>query len=593
MNTRLASLSLACLLLLAGACFAQSRTGISDSVRRQIASINEMKRTFTAAERKMSSSLVFKSRAAAGQSIGAAASFTDTSAKASTLIAVDIGGRISDELRAKIEANGGKVESAATRYGIMRASLPLRAIPVVAAYPDVKWIREAGKGRTNVGALTSQAFVSHTANQVAPITGAGVKVGVMSDSATPARVSALIASGDLGATTTVLSGQDGSGVDGHEDEGTAMMEIVQDIAPGAQLFFATAGNGVAQFASNIDALAVAGCKIIVDDYTYFDEGAFQDGPIAQAVNAFVAGGGLYFSSAANSGNLTSATSGTWEGDFLDGGPSGTPIPTGGVLHDFGTAGSPQAYDVVTLPSEFITLKWSDPLGASSNDYDLYILDSTGTTIKESSITWQDGTQDPYEFVDYVAAANDRIVVMQSPGAAARALRVDTNRGVLSIGTVGSTFGHNAGANTQCMAAVYWNSAKNGTQPFSSLDKIETFSSDGPRKIFFHPDGSPITPGNFLFATDGGATLQKPDFAAADGVETKTPGFLPFFGTSAAAPHAAGIAALVKSAKPALTAAQVRTILSNTAIDIMAAGIDRDSGVGVLMAKPAVQAALAP
>ena len=87
-------------------------------------------------------------------------------------------------------------------------------------------------------------------------------------------------------------------------------------------------------------------------------------------------------------------------------------------------------------------------------------------------------------------------------------------------------------------------------------------------------------------------MQKPDFTAADGVVVKTPGFLPYFGTSAAAAHAAGIAALIKSAKPTLTGAQIRTLLSTTAIDVMAPGTDRDSGIGAIDAKAAVDAALA-
>jgi subtilisin family serine protease len=177
--------------------------------------------------------------------------------------------------------------------------------------------------------------------------------------------------------------------------------------------------------------------------------------------------------------------------------------------------------------------------------------------------------------------------------ATRALRVDTSRGTLSIGTAGSTFGHNAGLNTISMAATYWNSGRAGTKPFTgAANPIEVFSSDGPRKIFYQPDGTPITSGNFLFGTNGGTTLQKPDATAADGVNTKTPGFLPFFGTSAAAPHAAGIAALVKSARPSLTNTQIKQILLTTTLDNMAPGADRDSGYGILMALPAVQAALA-
>jgi subtilisin family serine protease len=110
-------------------------------------------------------------------------------------------------------------------------------------------------------------------------------------------------------------------------------------------------------------------------------------------------------------------------------------------------------------------------------------------------------------------------------------------------------------------------------------------------MFYFADGTPITPGNFLFGTNGGVVLVKPDIAAADGVSTRTPFFSPFFGTSAAAPHAAGVAALVKSANPAATGAQIFNALTGTALDIRAVGIDRDSGYGIVMAPAAVNAIL--
>jgi hypothetical protein len=111
-------------------------------------------------------------------------------------------------------------------------------------------------------------------------------------------------------------------------------------------------------------------------------------------------------------------------------------------------------------------------------------------------------------------------------------------------------------------------------------------------MFYFPDGTPITPGNLLFATNGGRLLVKPDIAAADGVSCRTPFFFrPFFGTSAAAPHAAAIAALLKSARPSADGAQIFHAMTSTALDIRAPGVDRDSGYGIVMAPAAVDAIL--
>src|SRR5262249_50981366 len=181
---------------------------------------------------------------------------------------------------------------------------------------------------------------ANTARSTFGMNGTGVKIGVLSDGVTNLRLSQ-----DLGALgpVTVLPGQRGSG-----DEGTAMLEIIHALAPGAQLFFATAFNGSASFANNIRSLRAAGADIIVDDVIYSNESPFQDGEapnlfsrtsggvIAQAVNDVTADGAMYFSSAGNQGNLTDQTASVWEGDFKDGANGTSPLPTGaGRVHDFG------------------------------------------------------------------------------------------------------------------------------------------------------------------------------------------------------------------------------------------------------------------
>lgn len=568
---------------------------LSQQVLAQIAELQSEKASRNTAQRKMSSSLVYGSKASRGELSGVASTLRSV-AKAGTdgAVLVDIKTTVgaSDQVAAAVTSLGGTIVSQVAQFNAIRASVPLAQMEVLAGNSAVQAVRTAARAVTNAGSLNTQAYISHKARETHTLghTGAGVKIGVLSDSASAARVSALMASGDLGPNTTVLAGQNGP-VNG-SDEGTAMMEIIQDMAPGAQIYFATAFTSAASFAANILALGAAGCTIIVDDVSYGDEAVFQDGLIAQAVNTFVAGGGIYFSSAANSGNLSSGTSGTWEGDFLSGGAATGVLAGAGNVHNFGTGGSPVLFDTVTGTTDFVSLFWSDPLGGSGNDYDIYVLNSAGTVIHDASTDVQDGNDDPFEaFGD--AFAGERIVVVQFAGTA-RALHLDMNRGQIAINTSGSTHGHNAGLNTVSMAATAWNSAFIGTKPFAggASNPVETFSSDGPRKIFYDATGTAITAGNFLFGTNGGTTLQKPDLSAADGVITKTTGFNPFFGTSASAPHAAAIAALIKSAKPAYTNAQIKTAMTSSALDIMAAGADRDSGFGLTMALEAVQYALA-
>ena len=159
--------------------------------------------------------------------------------------------------------------------------------------------------------------------------------------------------------------------------------------------------------------------------------------------------------------------------------------------------------------------------------------------------------------------------------------------MLAIGTAGELFGHPGAADALAVAAV---DAAGATVPFTTADRVEPYSSDGVRRVFYQADSTPITPGDLL--ATGGTVRQKPDVTAADCVMVSTPGFNPFCGTSAAAAHAAAIAALVQSANRSLGPSDVRTALTATALDIEAPGVDRDAGFGILDALAAVEAAVA-
>jgi subtilisin-like proprotein convertase family protein len=239
---------------------------------------------------------------------------------------------------------------------------------------------------------------------------------------------------------------------------------------------------------------------------------------------------------------------------------------------------------LTLAGSGINLYWSDPLGGSGNDYDIFRLNTAGTTVAASSTNLQTGAQDPFEQMSS-STSSPRIVIVKKTGAANRFLHLNTNRGRLSTATAGQTHGHAAAGSTSSFGVAAVNAGPSFPNPFSTSNVVETFSSDGPRKVFYLGNGTPITPGDV--SATGGVNLLKPDIAAADGVAVSGAGGFPtpFFGTSAAAPNAAAIMALIKSQNPGLTPTQLRSALFATAVDIEAAGIDRDSGRGIVMAVP--------
>jgi hypothetical protein len=656
---------------------------LPEITQRQIGALLSEKAARNPAQAKMDSHLVHAAQVLRGQPMSPdlpslQGELEAVRPDANNFVEVDIRADVGPDLLALIRSLGGTVVNAFPEYQSVRARLPLLSVERVAQRGDVRQIRMAGgyhvnaapagslgaragfaaRGRAvraqlaaffasrkgaslpapalgsllrSLGAAFSGAppegpdsygDVAHQANTARStfnLDGTGVKIGVISDGVTS--LAGEQTKGNLPSNVTVISGQAGPPP---ADEGTAMLEIVYTLAPGATLYFATGDPSAAQMASNIHALASAGCNVIVDDITYFSEGPFQDDVVAQAVNAVTAAGVFYFSSAGNDGNLQAGTSGTWQGDFVDSKTTLATITAAETgtytLHSFGAA----SYDTLTQPSSVnassgtgvYELMWSDPLNQSNNDYDLFITDSSGNVLG-SSTNVQNGAQDPdEEITGSTAIANAcapakgaasgtcRIFVVKHASALARTLYLSTGAqdnpaipgaGNLQISTGSATYGHNAAASAFGVAATdaryaipQYFSQCSGFSPTCN-NGVETFSSDGPRQIFYNPDGTAITPGSVTIGASGGKVLNKPDITAADAVNTGVAGFTLFGGTSAAAPHAAAIAGLLLEAVPTLTPATMRAALVASAIDIH--GLPNiNVGAGVIMAPAATQSA---
>lgn len=557
---------------------------IKPSALKQIAQLQAEKATRTPAQQKMDSRLLYTLKDQRGEIARKNLPRLRNNvavAKDGTVL-VDIRASVSDELLRQIHDLGGSVIHHHRAFDAIRAYLPLNALEIFAADTAVRAIRPADQMMTHslnmpLGQVVTEGDIAHGADTVRTnfgVDGTGVMVCAMSDSVD--ELATLQGLGEL-PSVTVLTGQDGNP---GSSEGTALLEIIHDMAPGAALGFATGKGGQAQMAQNILDLAAAGCNVIVDDVFYFAEAVFQDGVIAQAVDEVAAAGVLYFSSAGNSGNFNDGTSGVHEADY-----SGTTLPTvlnglGMSAHNFnGTSVTNEVTEDALNPTPFFTLSWADPLGASSNDYDLFLLNAAADMVVAMSNATQNGGQDAFEIIDSIAPddTGNHLVVVKVNGDD-RFFHMNTHRGRLEFGTDGQLAGHAGAEGAVAVAATFVGNA--GGAPFTGGpgNPVETFSSDGPRRIFFDADGDPVS----LTRGVSSVVRQKPDVTAADGVSTASTNFPTFFGTSASAPHAAAISALYIEIFPSISALGIADILKSTALDIEAPGFDRDSGNGIIM-----------
>jgi hypothetical protein len=469
----------------------------------------------------------------------------------------------------------------------------------------------------NAGSVENQADQSlHAAAARATygIDGTGVKVGILSDSFN-STIGGTISGGILTGSAPQLTGDlppeieildNGSG----SDEGAGMAELIYDLAPGCDIAFHTAFESIAGFATGIDELRTqAGCNIIVDDVIWYAEPMFQDGEIAQAAQAAVEAGVPYFSSAGNQADEGYPTT-----------PFATVVQEGLPIHEwapgvnfvqisFGAGGG----------LVIAVLQWAEPfsgtLGPGSIvDLDLYLLDSTdlataNTLAAGATDQGEPGNphSDPVEVLGYIGFGETAYVMVldwnqyvgqgNGDGTPIRVVYFTAGDVTLdtSEGVGGPTiYGHSAAQDVQAVGAVFYGELdENGAyQDDPGVIDVEPFSSKGgDLPFYFDGSGNPL-PG-------APVTRFKPQMASVDGTNTTFFGtddpydadsYPNFFGTSAAAPHAAAVGALVLDlVDNAFAPAELYGAMIAGALDIVEPGVDAYSGAGIALADSVLDA----
>jgi Subtilase family len=551
---------------------------------------------------------------------------------------------------AALRAAGAEIVNVSARYETVTVAARPADLAAIAGVAGVDGVTEVltpiVRGTDCGGSVTSEGDTQLNAANARSsfgVDGSGVTVGILSDSfdrdpGAATHAAGDVASGDLpgpgspcgsSSPVGVLDDPEAEG----EDEGRAMAQIVHDLAPGASIDFATAFGGEPAFAAGIRALAAAGAKVIADDVAYFEEPFFQDGPVAVAVDEVAAAGVSYFSAAGND-NLIDKDGNdiaSWEApafrqaskcpdaviEFSEEVEAaeeakGVAVPEGlDPSHCMNFAPGLEEDETFGITVEAgqelaVDLQWAEPWNGVKTDFDAYLLNEDGELVESEGspvVSIEDnvgGSQWPFEFLAWENEGPKQEVQLvinrfsTKNGGAAHPLKfalLENGRGVSETeyprssgaDVVGPTvFGHAGATGAIAVGAVRYN---NPAQP-------ERYSSRGPVTHLFGPVTGPAAA-----SAIPAQTIPKPDLAATDCGATTffarlEAGVWRFCGTSAAAPHAAAVAALVRQANPGASAAEVRADLAATAHPVGAFGADA-VGAGLIDAYGAVEALALP
>jgi hypothetical protein len=458
---------------------------------------------------------------------------------------------------------GGTVETSTP--GLVQALVPPGALEQVASANGVQYVQPprrvfpTGVIGEEVGASGASVW------QTGGAKGAGVKIAVMDGDFKGYR--ALQSSGDLppvGSDKLVTKDfcASGGGFENGLDEGhgTAVAEIVYEMAPEATLYLVCATT-LANMASAVTYMIGEGVQIVNHSrgvfnssradgvYTSSDPPYLPESMITAASNKGI----VWVNSAGNS--ATTHWSGSWQDDDNDSVLNFTASDEGNNV----TLGAGSTIAV--------SLKW-DNWPTTTQDFDLYLARlSDGVVVASSQNDQSTSGSAPIEDLTYTNTTGDNqdlfisVVRFKSTSLPSRFdIFVQGNTSQLQYKNAeGSLTDFAVSPRAMVVGAACWQSATT----------IESYSSQGPT---INPSVTGIKPDITAHDYESSATF---------GPFTSCTGAAGFAGTSAAAPEVAAAAALVKGSNPTFTATQLKDFLEGRSSDQGAVGKDTVFGAGVL------------
>jgi hypothetical protein len=474
---------------------------------------------------------------------------------------------------ADVDRAGGLVQRKHAPTGIVQALVPISQLRNLAASPSVKFVRLPDYGMPSAGSVTSEGdsiLKANLARSDHEIDGNGVRVGVISDGV--GGLSSSESSGDIASVNSSTCNVSGTNPQSTGAEGTAMLEIVHDLAPGAELWFGHYSTSL-EFNVAVNCLA-ANTDVVVDDIGWFNAGPYDGSSFISANTSAALNDGQnrirsYVTAVANEAEQH------YQEPFVACTPGGTAQLFQATANTIDIAGFGPRCDTPVLVhaggAMAAFLQWDDPWGAACNDYDMTLFDHDGVTLLAASLGPQTCSQNPAEELAWVNSSGSDVLVdlvLSKDSGVSRTFDLFTFASDPVAGPNFITPSSSVPNQSDAGGGVISVGAINASDPGN--DTLEEYSSWGP--------------------TNDDRT--KPDITGIDCVlVTGAGGFgTNFCGTSAAAPHLAGIAALLLQCKPSLKAGELgdnagadRTALRNGllshAVDLGTAGTDNIYGTG--------------